>query len=61
MKAPPAEVTGLHHQFHEQLTQWFSSQGKTLTQSNDAPAIVTIVNSSRIISDIQRDLEIFTG
>ena len=54
--APP-QVSGLHQQFRERLQSALeTSRGLTLTHSEEAPAVITIVNSSRVVSDIRRDL-----
>ena len=53
----PAQVSGLHQQFREQLQSVVeNSRGLTLDHSEEAPAVITIVNSSRVVSDIRRDL-----
>ena len=54
--APP-QVSGLHQQFRERLQSALeTSRGLTLTHSEEAPAVITVVNSSRVVSDIRRDL-----
>ena len=60
---PPRAVYPLQQLVIEELTSWFTSQGVNLLLSYncDIPAIVTVVNSSRIVSDIRRDLGRCTG
>ena len=53
----PAQVSGLHQQFRAKLqSEVETSRGLKLTQSEEAPAVITIVNSSRVVADIKRDL-----
>ena len=50
-------MSGLSQQFREELQSVVeTSRGLTLAHSEEAPALVTIVNSSRVVSDIRRDL-----
>ena len=37
------------------LQNWFSTHGLSPMHSDDTHAIVTVINSSRIVSDIKRD------
>lgn len=56
---PPQQVKSLHEHFIEELTSWFKKHQITLLESRatfDVPAIITVVNSSRVVSDIKRDL-----
>ena len=61
--SPPPEVTALHTQLKKKLEVYMEEQGYTLKHSTDSkvPAIVTVVNSSRVISDIKRDIVRVTG
>ena len=61
LKAPPQQVAVLHNGIQKKLQDWFSTQGLTLTQCDEAPAIITVINSSRIVSDIKRDFGRVTG
>ena len=61
LKAPPQQVAVLHNGIQKKLQEWFSTQGLTLTQCDEAPAIITVINSSRIVSDIKRDFGRATG
>ena len=53
---PPRQVSNLHQDIVEELRSLCAKQGSELTQSLDAPAVVTVVNGSRVVSDIRRDL-----
>ena len=57
--APPPQVGAVHSELRERLEEHMSERGYRLTLANnnpDVPAVVTAVNSSRVISDIRRDL-----
>ena len=57
--APPPQVGAVHSELRERLEEHMRERGYRLTIANnnpDVPAVVTAVNSSRVISDIRRDL-----
>ena len=57
--APPPQVGAVHSELRERLEEHMRERGYRLTLANnnpDVPAVVTAVNSSRVISDIRRDL-----
>ena len=54
---PPSKVATLHLKIVAELKSWFESRGAMLVESDDAPAIVTIINSSNVERDIQRDFD----
>ena len=56
MAEAPARVSEVHQQFSEQLWSLSEKRDITLYLSDSAPAVVTIINSSRVVSDIRRDL-----
>ena len=53
--APPSQVADLYQKIKEKIEEWFITQGLILTQCDEAPAVVTVINSSRVVSDIRRD------
>ena len=58
---PPPPIAKLHQEIKEKLTLELSTQNQKLKEENSIPAIVTVVNSSRVKSDIRRDLKRVSG
>ena len=56
--SPPGQVASLHTKI---LTELTAAAGNCLQQSDEAPALVTSVNTSRVVADIKRDLGRVTG
>ena len=57
--APPPQILTAHNQLRQKLTDYVLEQGGYRikhTDQSDVPAIVTIVNSSRVVADIKRDI-----
>ena len=57
--APPPQIATAHNQLIQKLTDYVLEQGGYRikhTDQTDVPAIVTIVNSSRVLADIDRDI-----
>ena len=57
--APPPQIATAHNQLIQKLTDYVLEQGGFRikhTEQTDVPAIVTIVNSSRVVADIKRDI-----
>ena len=57
--APPPQISTAHTQLRQKLTDYVMEQsGCRIKHSDqsDVPAIVTIVNSSRVVADIKRDI-----
>ena len=55
---PPGQVSALHTKIVSELT---AAAGNSLQQSAEAPALVTSVNTSRVVADIKRDLGRVSG
>ena len=56
---PPPQILTAHSQLRQKLTDYVLEQGGYRikhTDQSDVPAIVTIVNSSRVVADIKRDI-----
>ena len=56
MVEAPEQVSEVHQQLKDQLWSLSESRDISLYLSDSAPAVVTIINSSRVVSDIRRDL-----
>lgn len=56
--SPPSQVSSLHTKI---MTELRTAAGNSLHQSEEAPALVTSVNTSRVVADIKRDLSRVTG
>ena len=56
--SPPGQVSSLHSKI---VTELRAAAGNSLQQSGEAPALVTSVNTSRVVADIKRDLSRVTG
>ena len=57
--APPPQISTAHTQLRQKLTDYVKKQsGCRIKHSDqsDVPAIVTIVNESRVMADIDRDI-----
>ena len=58
---PPSQVTELHKRLKESVRVSLGAEGLTLLETEEAPALVTVVNSSRYLADIKRDLALVQG
>ena len=56
--SPPGQVSSLHSKI---VTELRAAAGNSFQQSAEAPALVTSVNTSRVVADIKRDLSRVTG
>ena len=57
--APPPQILTAHTQLRQKLTDYVMEQKGCRIKHSDqseVPAIVTIVNSSRVVADIKRDI-----
>ena len=52
---PPSQVRGLHKQVMEGMRRRLESQEIGLSEG-EGPVLVTVVNSSRVLTDVRRDL-----
>ena len=56
---PPPQISTAHNHLLQKLTDYVMEQSSCRIQHTDqpeVPAIVTIVNSSRVVADIRRDI-----
>ena len=54
-------MTELHKRLKESVRVSLGTKGLTLLETEEAPALVTVVNSSRYLADIKRDLALAQG
>merc|ERR1719186_2087725 len=57
IKSPPSQVKMLHKEIIEKMKSTFSDNGCELVEDGEGPTLVTVVNASRTLSDIKRDME----
>ena len=57
IKPPPRQVTSLHQQILHKVEERMAGQKISLERGSRGPALVTVVNSSRVYADIKRDIE----
>merc|ERR1719186_1298152 len=57
IKSPPSQVKMLHKEIIEKMKSTFSDNGCELVEDGEGPTLVTVVNASRVKSDIKRDME----
>ena len=57
IKSPPSQVKILHKEIIEKMKSTFSANGCELVEDGEGPTLVTVVNASRTLSDIKRDME----
>ena len=53
---PPPQVSMIHQEIIRKLEERFQSQGLNLIRGDSGPAVVVVVNNSRLVMDVKRDL-----
>ena len=53
---PPPQVSNIHQKIIKELEERFQVKDLNLIRGDSGPAVVVIVNNSRLIMDVKRDL-----